>query len=165
MGGAAATSWQEASLPFGSHRTLVTAETPKSIKRFYKDVSVKEVSDGAWCIVLDTKDLKTPKGSALHLPSRPLAESLAEEWEAQVDKVKPLEMPLTTLACTAVDLVRPDRGACIDRMLPYLTSDTVCYEDEREGLLALQEAEWRPLREWYEASFGVKLGVARGLLM
>lgn len=146
-----------------SRRSLVTATKPESIKRFYSEVSVKEVGRGAWCVVLDTKDLKTPKRSALHLPSRALAEALAEEWDAQEDKIKPNEMPLTTLACTAVDLVRPDRGGCISRMLPYLSADTVCFEEENDRLAALQVAEWGPLREWFEASFSVKLSVARGL--
>jgi ATP synthase F1 complex assembly factor 2 len=146
-----------------AQRSLVTAERPKPLKRFYQEASVKQVSEKAWCVMLDSKALKTPKRTDLHLPSQPLAAALAEEWASQIDKVNPHDMPITTLACTAVDLVRPDPGGCISRMLPYLSSDTVCFEDDQERLAELQTAEWGPLREWFEARFGVKLRVAQGL--
>lgn len=148
----------------GSRRHLVTADRPKPMKRFYKGASVKQVEGStAWSVTLDGKAVRTPKGSPLQLPSLTLAEAVAEEWESQGDKVLPLEMPMTTLGCTALDLVRPDPAACIDRLLPYLETDTVCFEDENERLAELQLQEWGPLREWFGQHFGVSLGTARGL--
>ena len=51
----------------------------EKIKRFYKDVSVAE-ADGGFAVLLDGRPLKTPSRSAYALPSRALAEALAEEW-------------------------------------------------------------------------------------
>lgn len=153
----------EASFLCRSRRWLVTADKPQQIKRFYKETSVKQVSPGGWVVMLDDRVLKTPRKSELHLPSEALARALAEEWGSQEEKVNPHVMPLMTLSSTAVDLVRPDPGACITRMLPYLAADTVCFEEGNEHLAELQKAEWGPLREWFEEKYGVKLDVARGL--
>lgn len=119
-----------------------------------------------WHVALNgTKPVKTPKGFVLELPSRALAEALAEEWRSQEEFVKPLEMPLTTIGCTAVDLVRPDKQACIERIMPYLATDTLCFEDDSEVLAKRQASEWGPARQWFEEQFGVTLGVAKGILV
>lgn len=145
-------------------RNLVTADRPKPMKRFYKSASVKLVEGGgAWAVTLDGKAVRTPKGTPLQLPTLSLAEAVADEWGSQGDKVDPREMPMTTLGCTALDLVCPDPDACVERLLPYLSTDTVCFEDENERLAQLQMQEWAPLREWFGRCFGVTLGTARGL--
>lgn len=135
--------------------------SPKPMKRFYDSAQAKQVGS-AWQVALDGRVVKTPKGTLLELPSKALCEAIAEEWAAQGEKVMPLEMPLTTLGCTAVDHIRPEREQCVERMLPYLETDTLCFEDEGERLLALQRNEWLPQREWFQEQFGVKLDVAQG---
>jgi len=145
-------------------RSLVTGERPKLLKRFYKKAYAEQVNHEAWCINLDSKTFKTPKGTAFHLPSHQLALSIAEEWERQETHIDSNDMPLTTLACTAIDLVRNDPAACIERLLPYLSCDTVCFKDvENERLAELQDIEWEPLRGWFQMAFGVKLDVATGV--
>lgn len=156
----------------GSRRGLVTATSPRPIKRFYKEVTVGPTDTPAdlgvghalvqtWQVFLDGKPIKTPRRSLLQLPTRQTAEAVAAEWRGQGEMLKPREMPLTTVGCTTVDLVRPETAECVDRMLPYLTMDTVCFEDDNEILAARQEAEWGPLRGWFGSRFGVQLGVAR----
>eukprot|EP00928_Gymnodinium_smaydae_P059786 TRINITY_DN4320_c0_g1_i2.p1 TRINITY_DN4320_c0_g1~~TRINITY_DN4320_c0_g1_i2.p1 ORF type:complete len:313 (-),score=55.85 TRINITY_DN4320_c0_g1_i2:53-928(-) len=150
-----------------SCRGLVTAQSPKPMKRFYEGASAQEAPDGAtWQVLLDRRPVRTPKGSVLELPTRVAAEAVAGEWQSQVKHVRPLEMPLTTLSCTAVDLIRPQltEGACVERLLPFLETDTVCFEDENELLATRQNTEWGPLRQWFEAHFGVKLTVSKGLI-
>lgn len=147
---------------FARRRSLVTAEAPKPIKRFYDRASARQV-EGVWRVMLDERVVKTPKGTVLDLPSRVVAEAVAAEWDGQSETLRPKEMPLTTIGCTAIDLIRPERDQCISRMLPYLATDTVCFVDE-QGLLAdLQAKEWGPLREWFQGHFGVTLSVASGL--
>lgn len=142
----------------------MTAQSPKPIKRFYESASAQEKQDGFWRVLLDSKPVRTPKGSLLDIPSKNLAQAVALEWQAQGETVRPLDMPLTTLGCTAIDLVRPelDDGSCVRRLLPFLETDTVCFEDDQEALAAMQRAEWGPLRQWFEERFGLTLAVGRG---
>lgn len=144
-------------------RGLVTATSPKPIRRFYQDAWADQQGD-TWRVVLDGKPVKTPKGTMLHLPTRLLAEQVAAEWKMQGEQLRPKEMRLTTIGCTALDLVQPECSACVDRMLPYLAMDTICFEDDHELLAERQAAEWGPLRRWFEERYNVSLGeVARGL--
>lgn len=114
-------------------------------------------------MLLDGRPVRTPKGSALELPSDALAQGIADEWRQQQDLLKPREMPMTTIGCTAIDITRLDCGACVERMIPFLAMDTVCFEDESEPLAEVQNSEWSPLRRWFEEQFSVSLGVAKGL--
>eukprot|EP00933_Yihiella_yeosuensis_P019319 TRINITY_DN1566_c4_g1_i1.p1 TRINITY_DN1566_c4_g1~~TRINITY_DN1566_c4_g1_i1.p1 ORF type:complete len:287 (-),score=49.99 TRINITY_DN1566_c4_g1_i1:105-911(-) len=143
-------------------RGLVTAQSPKQIKRFYQDAGIEKVDD-FWRVTLDGKVVKTPKGTHLDLPARSLAQRLAQEWQLQGEHLKPQEMPLTTLGCTTVDLVRPNAFGAIERMLPYLSMDTVCFQDDDELFRERQEQEWGPLRKWFQDHYGVKLGLAKGI--
>lgn len=148
-------------------RSLVTADTPKKVKRFYEGASWRQSGGNTWQVLLDGKPVRSPKGSMLELPSQILAEAVAAEWEAQTDLVRPLDMPLMTLGCTAVDLVRPELadGSCVDRLMPYLQTDTLCFEDDNEELVAHQLSEWGPQRRWFEGHFGITLTVGRGLMV
>merc|ERR1719316_866560 len=50
------------------------------VRRFYSDVGVQPAPDaGKWNVTLDQRTLKTPKGSALDLPTKALAQAIAEE--------------------------------------------------------------------------------------
>mmetsp|Transcript_36168 Transcript_36168/g.84693 ORF Transcript_36168/g.84693 Transcript_36168/m.84693 type:complete len:262 (+) Transcript_36168:47-832(+) len=143
-------------------RGLVTATRPKQIKRFYEEVSIQEVG-GLFRVLLDGKVVKTPKGTTLDLPGVGVAHRVAREWRAQGENLEPLEMPFTTLGCTALDITQKDPEGCIDRMMPFLEMDTVCFQVDEEFLAERQQQEWGPLREWFQQEYAVKLGVATGL--
>lgn len=143
-------------------RGLVTANSPKPIKRFYENATVLQAGS-VWRISLDGKPVKTPKGSFLELPTEAVAEGVAQEWRQQGERLKTKEMPLTTIGCTVLDLVKPDPGSCVERLLPYLATDTICFLDDHEPLAERQQLEWAPLRSWFEDSFNVGLGVATGI--
>lgn len=143
-------------------RSLVTVSSQKPVKRFYQDASVEE-SNGLWRVLLDSKVLKTPKRVPLELPSRAVAERTAQEWRSQGEFLKPKQMPLTTIGCTTVDIVRHDTAAAVRRLMPFLEMDTICFEDDQELLAERQRQECGPLRRWFEEHFGVTLAVATGL--
>lgn len=143
-------------------RGLVTATSPKQIKRFYDEVSVQQTGE-MWRVFLDGKVVKSPKGTILDLPARGVAHRVAQEWRSQTENLNPQEMPLTTVGCTALDVVGPDPGACIERMLPYLETDTLCFEDEQQLLAERQLQEWVPIRNWFENHYSVQLGISSSL--
>ena len=134
------------------------------MKRFYKTVAV-EAKDEGLAITLDGRPVRTPGKALLLVPRRPLAEAIAGEWEAQGEEVRPTEMPLTAIACTAIDLVAHDRAAAREELLSFAEHELLCYRaEEPDELVARQEQVWRPLLDWLEATHGARLAVGSGLL-
>jgi len=135
-----------------------------AVKRFYAAVDARAVEDG-FAITLDGRIVKTPDGARLVVPTRDLAMAIAGEWAAQEKTVRPDTMPLARLAVAAIDLVRPDRQAVVDRLLAYVGTDLVCYRAESPAdLAARQEAAWRPLLEWTNAACGASFIVTKGIM-
>ena len=74
---------------------------PKKLnKRFYKDVTVGG-EEGAWRVLLDGMQLRTPGKIKLAVPSKSLVEVLAAEWAAQDEHINPSVMPVTRLVNVA----------------------------------------------------------------
>ena len=85
-------------------------------------------SSSSWhTITLDNRALRTPLGLPLSLPSLPLALAVASEWDAQSDYLRPAQMPLMTLCCTAIDQVASNPQSHRTDILRYLSNDTSCY--------------------------------------
>lgn len=114
--------------------------------------------------VVGGKPAKTPLGETLVLPGEKLAKAVAKEWEKQGKKINKDTMPLTQIACIAIDLARAKREALCDDILSYSDTDLVCY---RAGgmpeLLTLQQ-ELDPLIAWAEKKFGITLQTTDGLM-
>ena len=135
------------------------------MKRFYKAVSVEAGEGGGFGVFLDGKPVRTPSRTALALPSRPLADAIAAEWEAQESVVKPLTMPLTRLAATTIDRVPQHRAAFIDEIVAYIGNDLLCYRAEAPAdLVARQSAAWDPPLAWAKAAHGIALEARAGVL-
>jgi chaperone required for assembly of F1-ATPase len=134
------------------------------MKRFYKDAKVIAAGDD-FGVQLDGKPLLTPGKRALRVPGRALAEAIAAEWQGQGITVKPLELPLTRLASTALDRVEPRRGDVVAEIAKYATTDLLCYRaDEPPELIDRQAQIWQPLLDWAEARFAAPLAVTQGIL-
>lgn len=133
-------------------------------KRFYKEVTVKEVrlpdARTGHGIHLDGRPLRTPAKRVLAPPSRPLALAIAREWDAQDKFIMPHTMPLMTLATTAVDQIPSIRDQLEDGMLQYLASDTVCFrspDGDDARLKRLETAHWDPALAWFNGRFNTAL--------
>jgi chaperone required for assembly of F1-ATPase len=130
------------------------------MKRFYKSVSR---SDGN-AILLDGRSLKTPRGAPLDLPTRALAEAVAEEWHAQGEEIDPLSMALTKLANTAIDGVGPRRDEVIAEIVAIAKHDHLCYRTDKPAELARRQSEaWDPLLDWVASRYGAPLMIAHGV--
>jgi chaperone required for assembly of F1-ATPase len=132
-------------------------------KRFYQRAAVGE---GAPCpVLLDGRAVRTPAGGTLAAPSRPLAQAIAAEWDAQGERIDPATMPLTRLANTIVDGVAPNPGPVADEIAKYLGSDLVCYRaDTPEGLVRLQGRSWDPILMWAREALGARLVLTEGVV-
>jgi len=137
--------------------------TPAKPARFYKDVSAAE-ADGSFEILLDGRPAKTPGRSALRVPNETLAKAIAAEWRWQREHIDPATMPLTGLACAAIDLVQHHRGKVIDHILGFGRSDLLCYRAEPPSELSHRQATaWNPCLEWLKDAYGVTLQVGAGV--
>jgi chaperone required for assembly of F1-ATPase len=118
------------------------------MRRFYRTAAVDD--DGPpHPLLLDGKPVLTPQRRQLALPTRGLAEALAEEWQSQGTELAPAKMPLTRLAHGAIDLVAPDPSRAIDEITAYAGSDLLCYRTESPVALAVRQAKvFDPILAW-----------------
>ena len=123
-------------------------------KRFYKTADAVETESG-YGIALDGKPVRTPAGKPLAVPNPTLAGALAEEWAAQGETIDRETMPLTRLACTALDLVPERRADIVSEVAAYAETDLVCYRtDDPPALARRQTAAWQPLVAWAAERYG-----------
>ena len=133
-------------------------------KRFYSAVAVAAEGD-RFVIHLDGRVVRTPRKLPLAVPVQALAEAIAMEWHDQRDEILPPTMPLTTLACTAIDAVQDQMQAVADEIGRYAASDLLCYRtDNQPGLRAKQDAGWGPVVAWAESELKVLFRVTDGLM-
>jgi chaperone required for assembly of F1-ATPase len=132
-------------------------------KRCYKDVSV---SDGPpFHVLLDGRPIKTPKKRDFALPTRALADAIADEWRAQETTIDPSRMPLTRFANSAIDAVEDSLDAVAADIAAYAGRDLLCYRAEApEELTELQAKHWNPLIAWAEKEFAAPLKVVSGVM-
>ena len=95
-------------------------------KRFYKEAAVTETEDG-FGVALDGKSVRTPSGRALTAPTREIADGIVAEWNAQVEHINPLTMPLTRFANSVGEGVIDRVDAVADDVAKYLGSDLLFY--------------------------------------
>ena len=131
--------------------------------RFYETAATVQ-SDGGHGIALDGKPVRTPAGKSLALPNAALADALAAEWSAQGETIDRETMPLTRLACTALDLVPGRRAEIVAEVAAYAETDLVCYRTEEPPALARRQiAAWEPLVAWAVERYGAHLAVTTSI--
>jgi len=134
------------------------------MKRFYKETAV-DAGDGGFRVLLDGRPMRTPAKSVLVVPTKALAEAIAEEWCAVPEKVEinPAHLPLTRLAATGIDRVTTQRSRVIEDTAKYGASDLLCYRaTDPSSLVQRQAAVWQPLIDWAAERYGAPLAVASG---
>jgi chaperone required for assembly of F1-ATPase len=133
-------------------------------KRVYSSVAVDAV-DGGFGITLDGRPVRTPGGRRAVLPTRRLADAVAEEWGNQGERVDPLTMPLFGLACTGIDRVGADRAAMVRAIAAYAETDLLCYRAAAPAALAArQRTVWQPILDWAALRFDAPLFATEGVV-
>lgn len=133
------------------------------MKRFWRKAEIVEADDG-FGIALDGRRVKTPARADLLIPTKPLAEAIAAEWNECGDDVDPRAMPLTGLANAAIDRIAPDKENYAAGIASYGESDLVCYRAEGpETLVRWQSESWDALLAWarrrYDVDFNCQTGI------
>ena len=136
------------------------------MKRFYKETGV-DAGEGGFRVLLDGKPMRTPAKAVLVVPTRALAEAIADEWAAVPEKaeINAAHLPLTRLAATGIDRVVSRRDEVIADTSKYAASDLLCYRAAGpDSLVGLQCERWNPLLAWAEARHGIEFSLAQGVL-
>lgn len=135
------------------------------MKRFYKETAVDQ-GDGGFRVLLDGRPMRTPAKSVLVVPTKALAEAIAEEWALVPEKmeINPAHLLMTRLAATGLDRVSGQRARVIDDTAKYGASDLLCYRATDPSSLVQRQAEaWQPLLDWAAERYGAELAVANGM--
>jgi len=133
-------------------------------KKFYAEAKT-EARDSAHVLLLDGRAAKTPARNPVQVTDERLAQLLAQEWNAQVEVINPLDMPLTRLIHSAADGVAREADAVRAEILRYAGSDLVCYRAAQpEALVRAQTQAWDPVLAFAEARFGAKFTVISGVM-
>lgn len=137
------------------------------MKRFWT-VAEAAPEQGGHGVRLDGKPLRIPSGPPLLVPSRPLAEAIAAEWQdagAEGQEMDYADVPLTRLAGTAQLRVAPDPAPTAAAIAVYGESDLLCYRaDSPVKLAERQDAAWTPWLDWARQDLGAALRVTRGIV-
>lgn len=137
---------------------------PTLPKRFYKEAGVAE-REGLFHLTLDGRTAKTPSKQALAVPSRGLAEALAQEWAAQGDEIDPATMPITRIVNSAIDGVSPRQVEVVDDLVRYAGSDLLSYRaSDPERLARAQDEAWNPILAWARDEHGARFALAEGVM-
>lgn len=140
------------------------AITPSFKKRFWETSRV-EVSGEGFEVYLDDRALKTPAKAALLMPTKKLAQAVADEWQAQGGDVNPATMPMTRRANVAIDKVAVQKTDVAEMLAAYGGSDLLCYRTEYPQELAdRQAALWDPLLKWATRELSVSLNITCGVM-
>jgi len=125
-------------------------------KRFYKTVNV-EAAENGYVVLLDGRQLKTPRKKLLLAPNKLTADLVAAEWNVQGEDIIPATMPVTRLVNVAIELTPDNRPDLIAEARKYAGTDLLCYRsDETRLYLEYQAENWDPILTW-AAARGVTL--------
>lgn len=124
-------------------------------RRFYKDVAVV-AEEGGFAVKLDGRNVRSPKGGKLNVPTRALADMVAAEWAGQGEVIEMADMAITRLAFTATEAIPPARDATAEQVAEYAASDLLCYfAGEPESLHQRQVEAWEPILQRVERELAV----------
>jgi chaperone required for assembly of F1-ATPase len=151
-------------VPSNPMRAAQTNMRPPLPKRFYKTAGVAE-RDGGFALVLDERGARTPAKNPLVLSTRPLAELLAAEWNAQCETIDPASMPATRIANSAIDGVATKIAEVRAEIASYASADLLCYRArEPEALVEAQAAAFDPVLEWARETLGARFVLSEGVM-
>ncbi|WP_454916126.1 ATP12 family chaperone protein [Xanthobacter sediminis] len=139
------------------------AQRPQRPRRFYTEARVGE-AEGGFTVLLDGRPVRTPARGLLKVPTRALAEALAQEWDAQATEIDPFSMPLTRLVNVALDRVAAEAPAVREEVVRYAGTDMLFYRAEGPaGLVERQALHWNPVLAWAREAHGAPFFLAEGV--
>jgi len=133
-------------------------------KRFWKEASAESES-GGFAVRLDGRPVRTPAKTPLIVPTKPMANAIAAEWDAQSERIDPMSMPVTRSANAAIDKTGPQKDEVAALITAYGETDLLCYRaDSPASLVTAQREAWDPLLDWAAMTLGTRLTLVSGVM-
>jgi chaperone required for assembly of F1-ATPase len=133
-------------------------------KRFYIGADVTDAS-GGFAITLDGKQIRSPSGKPIVVPTRAMADAVAAEWNAQGETIDPMTMPLTRLANSVIEGVIDRVDEVADDAAKFLGSDLLFYRaGYPDSLVAREARHWDPILFWAADALGAHFVMAEGVM-
>ena len=130
-----------------------------SQNRFYKQATVEQI-DGGFTVLLDGRKLTTPLRKALLLPNAASAQIIADEWNGQPKQLDPNLMPITRLMNVVIDKANDSRGAMIEEIQKYASTDLLCYMVSSPAPIVKKQDElWQPVLNWVKSEYGLEFEI------
>lgn len=134
------------------------------MKRFYQQASVTGAA-APFGVALDARPVRTPARALLEVPTRALADAIADEWNRQGEQILPRTMPLTGLSNAAIDRVAADPLRFADGLAVFAENELLAYRaDTPAPLVARQMAEWDPWLGWARQRYDVDFTLVTGII-
>ena len=149
--------------PFDPEEAVRRATRTPRRKRFYKEAGIAR---SRWRVCRHAGRQADPH--AFRPPGRgagsAIAEAIAAEWNAQVETINPLTMPLTRFANSVAEV--GDRvDAVAEDVANYLGSDLLFYRaGHPEALVAREAAHWDPVLSWAANELGAHFILSEGIV-
>ncbi|MGE0046136.1 MAG: ATP12 family chaperone protein [Hyphomonadaceae bacterium] len=135
----------------------------EAARRFYKEAAVRE-EGGGFAVALDGRALRTPGKLAFAVPTRALADLVAEEWNAQSERIDPMSMPHTRLANVAIERTPATRSDLVAMTAKYGETDLLCHRADAPAALVARQAEaWDRWIAWSRAELQFTPAVVTGI--
>ncbi|MER2519364.1 MAG: ATP12 family protein [Bdellovibrionales bacterium] len=127
---------------------------------------VVEIAGARFALHRDGAVLRSPGGKDFAVPTKALAEAVAQEWRAlKRNRLDPATMPLTRMAISALDGPMVSQDEAAEALLGFAQSDTLRHRAPAyEPLSARQEKVWQPLLDWFGERYGVELVPGAGIM-
>lgn len=135
------------------------AENRELPRRFYERAGAAP-GEGGWRIQLDGRSVKTPAKRELILPAEGLARAVAEEWDAQGERIDPFQMPLTRLTHVALDRMAQARTAAAQEIANFASTDLLSHRSDDARLAERQAKAWDPYLAWADSALDAPLKAA-----
>ena len=136
------------------------------MRRFWTTTGVAQGEDG-WLVLLDGRPMRTPAGATFRVPTRAVAEAVAEEWASAGEvgaEIRLADLLLTRMVATALDRIAHDPAQTVDALANYGETDLLCYRTAHPPeLVARQARTWQPLLDWAARALDAPLAVTSAL--
>ena len=134
------------------------------MKKFWKNVEVKQILENSFQILLDNRILKTPMQKDLIFSNHKMATETALEWDIDEKEINTENMIFYGLMSTFIDKVKDDRVSYIENILGFVNTDLICYRaDSPNKLVELQKSSWNPIilyiKKYIDAELETFIGV------
>jgi len=132
-------------------------------KRFYDKAHIEDREEN-FAVLLDKRIVKTPARRDLVLPTRKLAQAIAQEFDRQEEKIDPTTMPITRLANTVIDGIADNPQPIAEDIMRFIASDLLFYRAETPlELVERQRTAFDPVLDFIETKFSSRFDIGTSL--